>query len=125
MTVPQAQDGPSKALDVEAIERKNWEEREKRVNKKGLGQFREAKGELAKFAAEPWAKGMGDRASVDENVDVLIVGCGFGGILAAKKLHDAGIHSIRMIDQASDFGGVWYWNRFVIIPNTHLIISRH
>lgn len=112
MTVLQDENGPSKTFDVEAIERKNWEEREKRINKKGLSQFREAKGELARFAADPWAKHSGDRPSVDEKVDVLIVGCGFGGILAAKKLHDAGIRNIRMIDQASDFGGVWYWNRF-------------
>jgi hypothetical protein len=111
MTIPIDHNGSVTALDTEAIEAKNREEREKRLNKKGLTQFREAKGELARFATDPWATASGDRPPVDEDVDVLIVGCGFGGILAAKKLHDAGVHSIRMIDQASDFGGVWYWNR--------------
>lgn len=116
MTIPlQPQNRSSTALDIDAIEAKNREERAKRLNKRGLTQFREAKGELARFAVDPWAKDSGERQPVDEEVDVLIVGCGFGGILAAKKLHDAGVYNIRMVDQASDFGGVWYWNRFEII----------
>jgi hypothetical protein len=111
MTISNGQNGLQTALDLDAIDAKNREEREKRINKRGLTQFREAKGELAKFATDPWAASSGERPPVNEDVDVLIVGCGFGGILAAKKLHDAGVTSIRMVDKASDFGGVWYWNR--------------
>ncbi|KAL3474458.1 Neopentalenolactone D synthase [Aspergillus californicus] len=103
---------PLSADVKESIETKIIREREKRINKKGIHQFREATGELAKFAADPWAKADSTRLEVDEDVDVLIIGCGFGGVLAAKKLHDAGIHRIRMVDKASDFGGVWYWNRY-------------
>jgi cyclohexanone monooxygenase len=102
----------STLIDVAKVEGKIREERDKRKNEKGSHQFREAIGELAKFAIDPWAKDDGNRPPVNETVDVLIVGCGFGGVLAAKKLHDAGIYHIRMIDKASDFGGVWYWNRF-------------
>ena len=48
----------------------------------------------------------------DEAVDVLIVGAGFGGLLSAARLKQAGVRSIRIVDAASDFGGTWYWNRY-------------
>lgn len=110
---------------IGAIEIKNQEERAKRVTKKGLGQFREATGSLAKFGADLWAQGSADRAPTEEDVDVLIVGCGHGGIIAAKRLHDAGIYNIRMVDKASDFGGVWYWNRYVKLAVIHDGRSSH
>jgi cyclohexanone monooxygenase len=100
-------------LDIEAIEAKNRAERDKRINRKGPQQFREATGKLARFGEDVWAPPIENREPVDEDVEVLIIGCGHGGIIAAKNLHDRGIYNIRMVDQASDFGGVWYWNRFV------------
>jgi cation diffusion facilitator CzcD-associated flavoprotein CzcO len=44
----------------------------------------------------------------------LIVGAGFGGLIAAVKLIQAGFaaDSIRFVDAAGGFGGAWYWNRF-------------
>jgi len=107
-------------LDVEATRAKNREERDKRLNNKGIFQFREATGELARFAEDHWATGAGDRSPVNEYVDALIVGCGHGGIIAAKSLHDDGFKSIRMIDKASDFGGVWYWNRYAVLTTRRL-----
>jgi cyclohexanone monooxygenase len=99
------------SVDIEAVEEKNREERDKRLNARGITQFREATGELARFALDPWAQRDGSRDPVDEDVDAMIVGCGYGGLLAATRLHHAGIYNIRMVDKASDFGGVWYWNR--------------
>ncbi|KAL4939231.1 hypothetical protein BDV06DRAFT_225202 [Aspergillus oleicola] len=112
--MPSLPNGPSPlSADIkQSIETKIIREREKRINKKGINQVREATGELAKFAADPWASQDSTRPVVDEEVDVLVIGCGFGGVLAANALHNAGIQSIRMIDKASDFGGVWYWNRY-------------
>ena len=45
-------------------------------------------------------------------VRVAVLGAGWGGILAATHLTDAGVTNFRNIDQAGDFGGVWYWNRY-------------
>lgn len=98
-------------VDQEAIDAKNLEERNKRLNAAGINQFQEATGKLAHFAADCWTKENIQRENVDEDVDVLVVGCGFGGILGALRLHEQGITNIRMVDKASDFGGVWYWNR--------------
>ena len=99
-------------VDVDAIQHKYNVERDKRLVRSGISQFREAVGELAKFDKDPHAKSNFERETISEDVDVLIVGCGFGGLLAAKTLRDKGITNIRMVDKAGDFGGVWYWNRY-------------
>jgi cyclohexanone monooxygenase len=95
---------------VKALDEKYRIEREKRLNN-NTGHFREAKGELAKFATDPWSTDF-KRDPVNEDVEVLIVGGGFGGLLAATRLIDAGVDDVRIVDLAGDFGGVWYWNRY-------------
>ncbi|KAJ5455431.1 hypothetical protein N7475_010552 [Penicillium sp. IBT 31633x] len=47
----------------------------------------------------------------DVVLDALIVGAGFGGVYQLKNLRDNG-YSVKLVDFASDFGGVWYWNRY-------------
>ena len=36
----------------------------------------------------------------------------FRGILAGAHLSERDIRDIRIIEQAGDFGGTWYWNRY-------------
>lgn len=52
------------------------------------------------------------REPVSEEVELLIIGGGFAGLLMAARAQEAGIESIRLIEAAGDFGGVWYWNRY-------------
>ena len=52
------------------------------------------------------------RNPVDRDVDVLVIGCGIGGIEMAATLRKAGVDDILMVDGAADFGGTWYWNRY-------------
>ena len=47
-----------------------------------------------------------------EEVEVVVIGGGFGGMLAAARLKDAGIHDVRIIEKGGGFGGTWYWNRY-------------
>jgi NAD(P)-binding Rossmann-like domain len=44
----------------------------------------------------------------------LILGAGFGGLLFAIRLIQAGfeIDDLRIVDSAGGFGGTWYWNRY-------------
>ncbi len=37
---------------------------------------------------------------------------GFGGLLVAARLREAGVEDIRIIEKGGDFGGTWYWNRY-------------
>ena len=48
---------------------------------------------------------------------ILIVGAGFGGILSAVKLIQAGINldDILIVDPAGGFGGTWYWCAALLI----------
>lgn len=39
-------------------------------------------------------------------VDALIVGAGFGGVYQLKRLREEGF-KVKLVDGASDFGGVW------------------
>ena len=95
----------------EAAERYRLE-REKRLRAEGNDQYRDFSGAYADFDRDPYADPDLTRDPVDEDVDVVIVGAGFGGMLAAAGLRKAGIDSFRIIDKAGDFGGTWYWNRY-------------
>ena len=53
-----------------------------------------------------------EREPLTDEVDVLIIGGGFGGLLAGARLREAGIDDIRIIEKGGDFGGTWYWNRY-------------
>ncbi len=46
------------------------------------------------------------------NLEVIIVGAGCGGIAAAIELRRHGIESIRILEQAPDLGGTWYFNSY-------------
>lgn len=53
------------------------------------------------------------KTSYDLDIDILIVGGGFSGcysLYALRKLCPT--PSIKLVEAASDFGGVWYYNRY-------------
>jgi cyclohexanone monooxygenase len=48
----------------------------------------------------------------DSNVlDAVVVGAGFGGLYAIKRLTDAGF-AIQAFESGDGVGGTWYWNRY-------------
>ena len=49
---------------------------------------------------------------MQDTVEVAVLGGGFGGMLIAARLEQAGICDFRIIERAGDFGGTWYWNRY-------------
>lgn len=44
-------------------------------------------------------------------LDALIVGGGFGGAYQLKRLREEGFN-VKLVDNATSWGGVWYWNRY-------------
>lgn len=46
------------------------------------------------------------------DVDVAIVGAGFGGLCTAIKLLEAGIDSFVILEKSGDVGGTWNFNRY-------------
>ncbi|MGB1876944.1 MAG: NAD(P)-binding protein, partial [Rhodospirillaceae bacterium] len=45
------------------------------------------------------------------DIDVLIVGAGFGGLYALYKMRELGF-TARVLEAGDDVGGTWYWNRY-------------
>jgi cyclohexanone monooxygenase len=99
-------------FDPAALRQKYREERDKRLREDGNEQYIEVKGEFAHFLDDPYAEPGFTRGPKDDSVEVLVVGGGFGGLLAGARLRQAGVEDLRIIDPASDFGGTWYWNRY-------------
>jgi cyclohexanone monooxygenase len=99
-------------FDPAALRRKYREERDKRLRDDGNDQYVEVKGEFAHFLDDPYAEPGFERAPLEDEVEVLVIGGGFGGLLAGARLRQAGVEDIRIVDPASDFGGTWYWNRY-------------
>ncbi|PBC55789.1 NAD(P)/FAD-dependent oxidoreductase [Rhodococcus sp. ACPA1] len=46
------------------------------------------------------------------DVDVVVVGAGFAGLYALRKLRDTMNLSTRVFEAGSDVGGTWFWNRY-------------
>ncbi len=97
---------------LEAAKAKYAEERAKRLRSDGASQWQDFSGEYKDFDRDPYVEPGFTRDPLTEEVEVVIVGAGFGGMLAAAQLRQQGIDSFRIIDKAGDFGGTWYWNRY-------------
>lgn len=69
-------------------------------------------------ARDPPALGDGQR------VKVVILGGGFGALITAVRLIQAGLAAkdIRFVDSAGGFGGTWYWNRY---PGLHCDVEAY
>ncbi len=103
---------PLEEIDVAAILEKYRVERERRLRPEGQGQYREPEGAFASISDDDPHMPILPRDPVSEDLDVAILGGGFGGVLAAYHLKEAGVTTFRNIDHAGDFGGCWYWNRY-------------
>ena len=101
-----------KKLSLEEAREKYRIEREKRLRADGIRQYKELKGDYEEFDRDPYVEPGFTREAVIEDVDVVIVGGGFGGMIEAANLTKAGITNFRIIEKAGDFGGTWYWNRY-------------
>ncbi|KAJ6504610.1 flavin-binding monooxygenase-like family protein [Mycena vitilis] len=106
---------------MEAAIARYAEERDKRIRPEGVAQYlRVADSSEFKYIQEdPWVDHTAFNArtppvSDGDDVKFLVLGAGFGGLLFAVRLIEAGFNAadIRMVDGAGGFGGTWYWNRY-------------
>ena len=103
---------PPHEIDIPAMREKYRHEREKRLRTEGEAQYvRPTGGAVEDYSADPHMP-VAPRAAITEEIDVIVLGAGWGGVLASYHLSQAGVTSLRNIDTAGDFGGVWYWNRY-------------
>jgi cation diffusion facilitator CzcD-associated flavoprotein CzcO len=99
-------------FDPDVLREKYQQERDKRLRVDGNEQYVEVKGDFRHYIDDPYVEPGFTRAALTDTVDVLVIGGGFGGLLAAARLREAGAERIRIVEKGGDFGGTWYWNRY-------------
>jgi cyclohexanone monooxygenase len=103
---------PASRIDAEALKARYKEERDRRLRPDGSAQYISPTGQFAHYLDDPFVDAEPPRAPVTAEVEVALIGAGFGGMQAAISLLKAGIEDFLILDRAGDFGGVWYWNRY-------------
>jgi len=98
------------AFDPDALREKYRIERDKRLRADGNEQYVDIGG-YEEYLHDPYVPPI-ERAPLTDEVEVLVIGGGFGGLLAGARLREAGIDDIRVVEKGGDFGGTWYWNRY-------------
>ena len=104
--------GTALGFNPELLHRKYLHERDLRLRTDGLNQYVDLKDEYAGFAVDPGADPGFTRDAITEDTDVVILGGGLAGLMTAAQLRGKGVDNFRIIEQAADFGGTWYWNRY-------------
>ncbi len=99
-------------FDPDALRAKYREERDKRLRSDGNSQYLEVKGDFRHYVDDPYVEPGFQRSPLNDEVDVLIIGGGFGGLMAGAHLRRSGVERIRIVEKGGDFGGTWYWNRY-------------
>ena len=103
---------PGIDFDPDKLRDRYRAERDKRLREDANEQYVEIAGEYAGYVEDPYIDEKISREPLSDEVDVVVVGGGFGGLLAGARLREAGVENIRMIEKGGDFGGTWYWNRY-------------
>jgi cyclohexanone monooxygenase len=99
-------------IDVVALKAKYREERDKRVRVDGDRQYVEVSRDFAHFYEDDPHSPPVVRDAISEDIEVIVLGGGFSGLLAGAHLQEVGIFDFRIIEMGGDFGGTWYWNRY-------------
>ncbi|SNY38613.1 flavin-containing monooxygenase [Paractinoplanes atraurantiacus] len=94
--------------ELEWLRSRYRRERDRRIRDEGNAQYRRASGDIA---TDPYTE-RAERSPLSDRVEALVIGGGFGGLLAGARLRQAGVRDLRMVDEGGDFGGTWYWNRY-------------
>jgi cyclohexanone monooxygenase len=99
-------------FDPDMLREKYRHERNIRMRPDGIGQYVEVRGDFSHYIDDPYVEPGFTRDPLSEDVEVVVIGGGFGGLMAGAHLREAGVEDIRIIEKAGDFGGTWYWNRY-------------
>jgi cyclohexanone monooxygenase len=102
----------SLGFDPSELREKYAAERAKRIRADGRDQYGRIAGQFSDFAKDPHVEAIIDRPPLHDEVDVLLIGGGFSGLMTGALLRQGGVESIRIVERGGDVGGTWYWNRY-------------
>ena len=95
---------PELDFDPDALRAKYRHERDTRVRPDGNDQYLEVKGDFGRYVDDPYVEPGFSREPLRDEVDALIIGGGFGGLMAGARLRGAGVKRIRIIEKG---GRLW------------------
>ncbi|MFT7548963.1 MAG: cation diffusion facilitator CzcD-associated flavoprotein CzcO, partial [Candidatus Azotimanducaceae bacterium] len=99
-------------FDPDELRAKYRTERDKRLRSDANGQYLEVKGDFSHYVDDPYIETKIEREPLEDEVDAIVIGGGFGGLIVGARLRESGVEKIRIIEKGGDFGGTWYWNRY-------------
>ncbi|MCB0221279.1 MAG: NAD(P)/FAD-dependent oxidoreductase, partial [Chrysiogenetes bacterium] len=99
-------------FDPDTLREKYRQERDKRLREDGNEQYVEVTGDFSKYVDDPYVEQIIEREPLTDEVDVIVIGGGFGGLILGARLREAGVKGVRIVEKGGDFGGTWYWNRY-------------
>lgn len=104
-------------FDPKVLKAKYEHERDKRLARGGgLEQYRTMEDGFSHMLKDPFAGKSVARDPVKTECEALVIGGGYGAMLVAIELMKAGVEDVRIIEKGGDFGGTWYWSKY-ISPN--------
>jgi cyclohexanone monooxygenase len=107
---PEISSADELGFDPAALKARYLAERDRRIRPDGNEQYIDIS-RFAHYLDDPYVERK-ERAPLFDEVEVIVIGGGFGGQLAAARLKEAGVADVRIIEKGGDFGGTWYWNRY-------------
>ena len=99
-------------FDPDELRAKYLAERDKRLRSDGNQQYVQVTGAFEHLTKDPYAPKDFERDPLTREVELVVIGGGFAGMMAGARSREAGIDDLLIIEGGSDFGGTWYWNRF-------------
>ena len=82
---------PDLGFDPDVLREKYRLERDKRLRAKGSDQYQEVSGDFSHYVDDPYVQTPISRAPLTDTMDVVVIGGGFGGLIAAARLREAGV----------------------------------
>jgi cyclohexanone monooxygenase len=105
---------PTKTLnfDPDALQAKYREERDRRLRADANAQWIDTEGKFSHFVDDPYVQPGFTREPLTDELDVIVIGGGYSGLMTGVQLRKAGVDNFRIVEKGGDFGGTWYWNRY-------------
>jgi cation diffusion facilitator CzcD-associated flavoprotein CzcO len=112
MAVHHNDESEALGFDPDALREKYKSERDKRLRSDGNAQYEEVAAEFSHYIDDPYIETPIERQPLSDEMEVIVIGGGFAGLISAARLREAGVDDVRIIEKGGDFGGTWYWNRY-------------